>query len=70
MLINILFYFICKYPRVLVDIKKYVSTHIMDTCTNMGTSTGQIFIQLVGFGGATTHTLLAMLTSLALQLSE
>jgi len=34
--------------------------------TNMGTDTGQIFIQRVGYGGATTRTLPAPLTSLVL----
>jgi len=32
--------------------------------TDMGTGTGQIFIQRVGYGGATTRTLPASLTSL------
>jgi len=32
--------------------------------TDMGTGTGQIFIQRVGYGGATTRTLPAPLTSL------
>jgi len=33
---------------------------------DMGTSTGQIFIQRVGYGGATTRTLPASLTSLVI----
>jgi len=32
--------------------------------TDMGTGTAQIFIQRVGYGGATTRTLPALLTSL------
>ena len=34
--------------------------------TDMGTGTGRIFIQRVGYGGATTRTLPAPLTSLIL----
>jgi len=34
--------------------------------TDMGTGTGQIFIQRVGYGGATTRTLPAPLTSLGI----
>ena len=34
--------------------------------TNMGTDTGQIFIQRVGYEGATTRTLPASLTSLVI----
>jgi len=34
--------------------------------TDMGTGTGRIFIQWVGYGGATTRTLPAPLTSLIL----
>jgi len=33
--------------------------------TDIGTGTGQIFIQQVGYGGATTRTLPAPLTSLS-----
>jgi len=36
----------------------------MNHFLDMDTGTGQIFIQRVGYGGATTHTLPAPLTSL------
>jgi len=51
-----LFLFFCKYLRVLVDIKKLCGYSHNGYPTDMGTSTGRIFIQRVGYGGATTPT--------------
>jgi len=49
-------------------LKKYVDTRITDTRTNMDTGMEQIFIQQVGYEGATIHTLLALLTSLCIMI--
>jgi len=38
--------------------------------TDMGTGTGQIFIQRVGYGGATTRTLPAPLTSFTISVQN
>jgi len=68
MLSNIYFYFFVNtrgYPWISVDIKKLCgyphNGYLMDMVTGMGC----IFIQQVGYEGATTRTLPAMLTSLA-----
>jgi len=47
--VKYLFLFFCKYLWVPVVLKNYAGTRI----TNMGTGTRQIFIQRVGYGGAT-----------------
>ena len=62
MLLNINFFFVntCGYPWIL---KKYASTRITNTPTDMGTGTRRIFIQLVGYR---SRTLPAALTSLIL----
>jgi len=47
-----------------VDMKKIDGYPYNGYPTDMGTGTGQIFIQQVGYEGATTRTLPAPLTSL------
>jgi len=56
--------FLFVYPQVPVDIKKLCGYPHNGYLTDMGTGTGQIFIQWVGYEGATTYTLPAPLTSL------
>jgi len=52
------------YPWIPADMKKINGYPHNRYPTNMGTGTGRIFIQRVGYGGATTRTLPASLTSL------
>jgi len=51
----------CKYPWILVNMKKIGVYPHNGYPTDMGTSTGQIFIQRVRYGKATTRTLPAPL---------
>jgi len=67
MLSNIYFYIFVNtrgYPCISVDNKKLCGYLHNRYPTNMGTGTGWIFIQRVGYEGATTCTILAPLTSL------
>jgi len=52
--VKYLFLFFCKYPYIFVDIKKLCGTE-------------HIFIQWIGYGGTTTRTLPAPLTSLIIR---
>jgi len=54
----------CGYPWIHADMNKIDRYSHNEYSTDMGTSTRQIFIQRVGYGGATTCTLPALLTSL------
>jgi len=58
----------CRYLWIFVNIKKICwyphNKCITDTYKDMGTGTKHIFIQRVGYKGATTRTLPALLTSL------
>jgi len=67
MLLNIYFYFFvntCGYPWISVDIKKLCGYPHNGYPTDMNMGIRQIFIQWVGYEGATTCTLPAPLTSL------
>jgi len=55
-----------EYPWIPADMKKIGRYPHNGYPTDMDTSTGRIFIQRVGYGGATTPTLPALLTSLQL----
>ena len=52
------------YPWIPADMKKIDGYSHNEYLMDMGTGTGRIFIQWVGYGGATTRTLPAPLTSL------
>jgi len=53
-----------RYPWIPTDMKKIGGYPHNGYLTNMSTDTRRIFIQRVGYGGATTRTLTALLTSL------
>ena len=53
-----------RYPWIPVDLKKIGEYPYNGYPMDMGTGTGHIFIQQVGYGGATSRTLPAPLTSL------
>jgi len=58
--------YFCKYPRVLVDTREYKKNRRVPHngyLTNMGTGTGGIFIQRVGYRRTIIRTLPAPLTS-------
>jgi len=58
------------YPWIPANMKKIDGYPHNGYLTDMGTGTGQIFIQRVGYEGATTRTLPAPLTSLILTLPQ
>jgi len=67
MLLNIFFLFFLNtygYSWIFVDIKKLCGNPHNKYPTDIGTGTGQIFIQSIGYEGATTYTLPVPLTSL------
>jgi len=57
-----------EYPWIPVDMKKKGGYPHNEYLTDMGTSTGRIFIQRIRYGEATTRTLPAPLTSLVVHL--
>jgi len=63
-IVKYLFIFFCKYLRVAVDIKKLCRYPHNEYPTDMCMGTRQIFIQRVGYEGATTRTLPVPLISL------
>jgi len=66
MLLNIYFYFFVNTNGYPVDIQKLCGYSHNGYSMDMSTGTGQVFIQRVGYGGATTRTLSTPLTSLLL----
>jgi len=56
-----------EYPWIPADMKKIDGYPHNEYPTDMGMGTGRIFIQRIGYEGATTHTLSAPLTSLTVR---